>query len=270
MFTSIPTPTISVVEIGPLTIHFYALCIITGVALAIWLGNRLFIERFPQGKGVVGDVAIAAVPAGVLGGRLYHVATTPENFFGKGGHPEDILKIWQGGLGIWGAITLGGVAAFLSYRSLASHRDLPKFRHFADALAPGIVFAQAIGRWGNWFNAELFGKPTSLPWGLEIPQWARPDGYEHFATFHPTFLYESLWCALVGFLLLRLRKNVAPGQLFATYVATYCLGRAFFEYLRIDTAHHILGLRLNIFVAAIVGVLSMVAFQRFSKSNGRV
>jgi prolipoprotein diacylglyceryl transferase len=270
MFASIPTPTISVVEIGPLTIHFYALCIIAGVTIAIWLGNRLFLQSFPSAKGVVGDVAIAAVPAGVLGGRLYHVITTPENFFGSSGHPANILKIWEGGLGIWGAITLGGVAAFIAYRAIAQRQELPRFRYFADALAPGIIFAQAIGRWGNWFNAELFGKPTDLPWGLAIPQWARPDGYQDFATFHPTFLYESLWCAAVGLTLLRLRKKVAPGQLFAIYVALYCLGRVFFEYLRIDSAHHILGLRINIFVAVIVGTLSMAAFQRLASGKGRV
>jgi prolipoprotein diacylglyceryl transferase len=266
MIQSIPTPSISVVEIGPFTIHFYALCIIVGVAVAIWLSNKRFLTSFPDSRGVVGDIAIIAVPAGVLGGRLYHVATTPERFFGKNGHPEDILKIWQGGLGIWGAIALGGFAAFLGYLYLGRTRVLPQFRYFADAVAPGIIFAQAIGRWGNWFNGELFGRPTTLPWALEVPRWARPAGYSEFATFHPTFLYESLWCLLVGFLLLRLGTQLKGGQIFALYVAAYCLGRLACEMLRIDTAHHIAGIRINVLVSIAVGLISLALFRRFSRN----
>jgi prolipoprotein diacylglyceryl transferase len=267
MHRSIPTPSISVLELGPFTVHAYALCIITGVAVAIWLSNRRFTSAFPEARGVVGDVAIVAVPAGVLGGRLYHVITTPERFFGKNGHPENILKIWQGGLGIWGAIALGALGAFLSYQSIARRKELPAFRHFADAVAPGIVFAQAIGRWGNWFNAELFGGPTSVPWALEIPRWARPSGYQEFATFHPTFLYESLWCAAVGALLLLLGRKLAAGQIFALYVASYCLGRLGFEFLRIDDAHHIAGIRINVFVALLIGGAALAAFRGFSRST---
>ena len=267
MNRSIPTPSTSVLELGPLTIHFYALCIIAGVAVAIWLSNRRFTTAFPEARGVVGDVAIVAVPAGVLGGRLYHVVTTPERFFGKNGHPENILKIWQGGLGIWGAIALGALGAFLSYQSIARRKELPTFRHFADAVAPGIVFAQAFGRWGNWFNAELFGRPTSVPWALEIPRWARPSGYQDFATFHPTFLYESLWCAAVGVLLLLLGRKLAAGQIFALYVASYCIGRLGFEFLRIDDAHHIAGIRINVFVALLIGGVALAAFRGFSRST---
>lgn len=267
MLRSIPTPSISVVELGPLTIHLYALCIITGVAIAIWLSAQRFTAAFPHTRGVVGDIAIIAVPSGVLGGRLYHVATTPERFFGESGHPEDILKIWEGGLGIWGAITLGGVGAFLGYLYLARTRELPQFRYFADAVAPGIIFAQAIGRWGNWFNAELFGGPTDLPWALEIPRWARPSGYQDFSTFHPTFLYESLWCALLGFILIRIGKKLRPGQTFSLYVAGYCLGRLAFESLRIDSAHLIAGVRINIFVSLGVGAISLLLFQRFSRNS---
>mgnify|MGYP000264060490 FL=1 len=267
MQTSIPTPSISVVEIGPFTVHFYALCIITGVALAIWLSNKRFVAAFPNTRGVVGDVAIVAVPSGVIGGRLYHVITTPEKFFGSNGHPADIIKIWQGGLGIWGAITLGGVGAFLAYRVMAKSRELPQFRYFADAVAPGIIFAQAIGRWGNWFNAELFGRPTSLPWGLEIPRWARPAGFADYTTFHPTFLYESLWCALIGLLLLKYGSRLAPGATFPLYIASYCLGRLVFELIRIDEAHHIFGIRLNVFVSVVVGVASLALFRRFSRAS---
>lgn len=264
---SIPTPTISVLELGPFSVHLYALCIMSGVAVAIWLGSRRFVAAFPDARGVVGDVAIAAVPAGVLGGRLYHVITTPERFFGSTGHPEDILKIWEGGLGIWGAISLGALGAFAAFRYLARTRTLPPFRYFADAIAPGIIFAQAIGRWGNWFNAELFGRPTNLPWALEIPSWARPLGFENFETFHPTFLYESLWCAVVGFLLLRYGKRLYGGQTFALYVALYCLGRLGFELLRIDEAHHLAGIRVNVLVSISVGLISLALFRGFSRQS---
>lgn len=267
MNRSIPTPTISVVEIGPFSVHAYALCIITGVALAIWLGNKRFLAAYPDARGVVSDVAVIAVPAGVLGGRLYHVITTPERFFGAQGHPEDILKIWEGGLGIWGAITLGGVGAFLAYTVLARKRELPQFRYFADAVAPGILFAQSLGRWGNWFNAELFGRPTDLPWALEIPRWARPFGFAEYETFHPTFLYESLWCAALGFLLLRIGGRFNGGQIFTLYISAYCLGRLGFELLRIDEANLIAGIRVNVLVSIVVGATSLVLFRRFSSSS---
>lgn len=261
---SIPTPTISVVEIGPFSVHMYALCIMTGVALAIWLGNKRFVAAYPEARGIVSDVAIVAVPAGVLGGRLYHVATTPERFFGVNGRPGDILKIWQGGLGIWGAISLGAIGAFIAYTYLARTRDLPQFRFFLDAIAPGIIFAQAIGRWGNWFNAELFGRPTDLPWALEIPRWARPEGFKEFLTFHPTFLYESLWCLFIGILLLRCGGKLKGGQTFALYIAAYCVGRLAFELIRIDEAHLILGVRINAFVAIAVGLSALAALRSFS------
>ena len=265
---SIPTPDISVVEIGPFAVHIYALCIISGVAIAIWLGNRRFVAAYPQALGIVSDVAIVAVPAGVLGGRLYHVITTPERFFGADGRPEDILKIWQGGLGIWGAISLGAIGAYVAYRYLARSRDLPQFRYFADAIAPGIIFAQAIGRWGNWFNAELFGRPPALPWALEIPRWARPEGFKEFLTFHPTFLYESLWCLFVGVLLLHFGGRLKGGQTFALYIAAYCLGRLAFELIRIDEANLIFGVRVNVFVSIAVGASALVAFRKFS-TNAR-
>lgn len=265
MKSSIPTPSFSVLELGPFAVHAYALCIITGVAIAIWLGNKRFVSAFPDARGVVSDVAVVAVPAGVLGGRLYHVITTPENFFGESGNPGNILKIWQGGLGIWGAISLGGVGAFLTYLFLARSRNLPQFRYFADAIAPGILFAQAIGRWGNWFNAELFGRPTDLPWALEIPRWARPTGYSEYLTFHPTFLYESIWCLLVALLLLRLGNRLHGGQTFALYVALYCLGRLTFESIRIDPAQLVGGVRINLLVSIAVGLSAIVIFRRFSR-----
>ena len=262
MRLSIPTPTTSAVAIGPLTIHFYALCIITGVAIALWLGNKRFISAYSNATGVVSDVAIFAVPAGVIGGRLYHVATTPEKYFGSDGNFTDVFRIWNGGLGIWGAIALGTFAAYLYYRKIAERRDLPPFAAFADALAPGILIAQAIGRWGNWFNGELFGRPLSAAWALEIPQNLRPVGFEQNSTFHPTFLYESLWCLGLATLLLCLRRKLPIGSLFVLYITMYSAGRFFIEGLRIDEAHTIVGLRLNQYVALIVTFCGAVLFTR--------
>lgn len=235
------------------------------MAIAIWLSNKRFVAQFPQTRTVVGDVAILAVPAGVVGGRLYHVLTSPDQYFGHGGSPLDALKIWNGGLGIWGAISLGAVGAWVSYKRIGERVELPKFRYFADAVAPGILFAQALGRWGNWFNAELFGGPTSLPWGLEIPRYARPIQYRDSLLFHPTFLYESLWCIAIAILLIKIGHRLRAGQTFALYVALYCLGRLFFEYLRVDPAHLIFGLRLNILVSLILGIGALATFLRISR-----
>ena len=174
MLSSIPTPNNSAIGIGPLTIHFYALCIIIGVAAAIWIGNRRF-RRFANNSeasmGVVADVAIYAVPAGIIGGRIYHVITSPAQYFGANGSPLDALKIYEGGLGIWGAISLGALVAWVAYRKRSQSSQLPSFRFFLDALAPGILIAQAIGRVGNWFNGELFGKPFSGPWVDSLFTW---------------------------------------------------------------------------------------------------
>lgn len=265
MQLSIPTPTRSAVEIGPLTIHFYALCIIAGVSVAIWLGNKRFLSRFPSGHGVVGDVAIFAVPAGVIGGRLYHVITTPEMYFGSSGNLSAIFRIWNGGLGIWGAISLGSAAAYFVYRNLAKRRSLPPFLIFADALAPGLLIAQAIGRWGNWFNGELFGRPLSAPWAVEIPRSLRPAHYLEFATFHPTFLYESLWCAFTAVVLLNLSTKHSNGAIFALYISFYSSGRFFIEGLRVDPAHTLGGVRLNQYVALIMCAAGALAFTRISR-----
>ena len=180
-------------ELGPFTIHFYALCIIAGIVIAVWLGDKRFKAHGDNLENVVADVAIWAVPFGIIGGRLYHVISSPNNYFGKNGEPIDAFKIWQGGLGIWGAISVGAIAAYFAYKKAQKKKDLPSFGYFLDALAPGILLAQAIGRLGNWFNGELFGRPTDLPWALEIPQSLRPDGYTTFETFHPAFLYELIW-----------------------------------------------------------------------------
>ena len=227
----------------------YALCIILGVVIAIFVGNRRFVNGGGK-SGVVGDIAIVAVPAGVIGGRLYHVITSPDQYFGKNGDPVVALYIWRGGMGIWGAIALGFAGAFIAYRRLNS--EIP-FSKFADALAPGLLLAQSIGRWGNWFNKELFGRPFDGPWRLQIPAEYRPSGYETTQYFHPVFLYESIWCLLIAIFLMRAKSitRLRAGSTFALYVALYSIGRALIEMIRIDDAHHFFGLRLNIWTSLI-------------------
>ncbi len=252
LLASIPSPSQGVWNLGPLPIRAYALAILLGIVVAIYVGNRRWIARGGQ-PGIVADVAIWAVPFGIVGGRLYHVITDNQIYFGENGKGlVAAFRIWDGGLGIWGAVILGGVGAWIGVR----RRGLP-LPPFADAIAPGIVLAQAIGRWGNWFNQELFGAPTDLPWGLEIDPANRPEGYEQFATFHPTFLYESLWCVGVAVVLVWAdrRWRMGHGRVFALYVSLYSLGRIFWESLRIDEAHHFFGLRLNVFTAllAVIG-----------------
>ncbi len=249
----IPSPSLSSFSVGPLTIHFYALCIITGIAAAIWIGRRRY-ANLGGNPDDVSEVAIWAVPFGIIGGRIYHVITSPAQYFGENGNPIDALRIWEGGLGIWGAISLGAVGAYLYFRT---HKTSLNFRQLLDSLAPGVVLAQAIGRIGNYFNQEVFGKPTELPWGLEIDPVNRPDGFESYATFHPTFLYELLWCLVVAVLLIKLPgflKKITSnqGDVFTLYILGYTLGRVWIEGLRIDEANLILGLRLNIWVSLIV------------------
>ncbi len=245
----------------------YALCIILGAGFAIWIGNKRFLALFPSGKNVVGDVAIFAIPAGVIGGRLYHVLTTPEKYFGSASSFLEIPKIWKGGLGIWGAISVGAVVAFLAYSKISRERDLPPFAHFADAVAPGLLIAQAIGRFGNWFNAELYGRPLDAPWALEIPRYARPEKYIDFSTFHPTFLYESLWCVFAAALLIWLGTKFSAGSIFALYIILYSAGRFFIEGIRIDQAHSIAGLRINQYLAALLFIGAGGYFLKKSRSK---
>ena len=264
----IPSPSLSSFSVGPLTIHFYALCIITGIAAAIWIGRKRY-ANLGGNPDDVSEVAIWAVPFGIIGGRIYHVITSPAQYFGANGNPVDALKIWKGGLGIWGAISLGAVGAYLYFRT---HKTTLNFRQLLDSLAPGVVVAQAIGRIGNYFNQEVFGKPTELPWGLEIDPVNRPDGFESYATFHPTFLYELLWCLVVAVLLIKLPgflKQITSkqGDIFALYILGYTLGRVWIESLRIDEANLILGLRLNVWVSLIV-LLTASAYLIASKRRG--
>ncbi|WP_282072162.1 prolipoprotein diacylglyceryl transferase [Janibacter hoylei] len=262
---ALPSPTVGVIELGPLTLHAYALCILAGIAAAIWIGDRRMRDRGGE-PGLVLDVAMWAVPFGIVGGRLYHVITTPQPYFGDGGHPVDALKIWQGGLGIWGAIALGALGAWLGLR-----KEGVGFLTFADAVAPGVLVAQAIGRWGNWFNNEIHGEETDLPWALEIHRWDSSAGRAVvdaagepvvLGTFHPTFLYESLFLLALAILLLVVdrRRRLAPGQVLGLYVAGYPVGRIIIEMMRTDAANTILGLRVNIWTSIVVFVLGVVIY----------
>jgi prolipoprotein diacylglyceryl transferase len=256
LVASIPSPSQGVWHLGPLPIRGYALSIILGIALAIWLAQRRWDARGGR-PGAVGDVAIWAVPFGLVGGRLYHVITSPDAYFGEGGHPLDAFAVWKGGLGIWGAIALGAVGAWIACRRLGI--PLPAV---ADAMAPGIVLAQAVGRWGNWFNQELYGKATDLPWGLEIDAAHRPAATIEQATYHPTFLYESLWdLGVAGLVIWADRRfRLGHGRAFALYVAAYTAGRGWIEYLRVDPAEHVLGLRLNVWVSIVVFAVAVIGF----------
>ncbi|WP_067176999.1 prolipoprotein diacylglyceryl transferase [Microtetraspora niveoalba] len=254
---SIPSPSQGVWNLGPLPIRAYALCIVLGVIVAVWIGERRWRAR-GGAPGAITDLAVWAVPFGLVGGRLYHVITDWQLYFGSEApnRPIDTLFIWKGGLGIWGAIALGGLGVWIGCR-----RRGISFSAVADTLAPAIAVAQAIGRWGNYFNQELFGGPTTLPWGLEIEP-GRPGTVPGFDTYHPTFLYESLWnLALAGVLVLLGRRfALRHGRLFALYVAGYTLGRFWIEGLRVDPAHHILGLRLNQWTALVIFLLALAYF----------
>ncbi|MDA0636277.1 prolipoprotein diacylglyceryl transferase [Nonomuraea sp. MCN248] len=257
---SIPSPSDGVWYLGFIPIRAYALCIVLGVVVAVWLGERRWRARGGE-KGTIIDIAVPAVIFGLIGGRLYHVITDWQLYFsGQEKEPIQALFIWEGGLGIWGAIALGGVGVWWACR----RRGL-SLGAVADTVAPGIAFAQAIGRWGNWFNQELYGSPTTLPWGLEIDL---EHGGEPGVLYHPTFLYESLWNVALGFALIYAGKRFSlhHGRLFALYVAGYTLGRFWIEGLRIDPvggigyAVEFLGLRINQFTAIALFVGALVYF----------
>jgi prolipoprotein diacylglyceryl transferase len=246
---SIPSPSSG--NLGPF--HMYGLLLAVAVLVAIYVGERRWRNRgYPPGG--VYDIAFWVVVWGVIGARVYHVITDYQRFDDD---PLRAFQIWEGGLSIWGAVGAGFIAVIVLTR-----RHHTNTLVVADCLAVGIVLAQAIGRWGNWFNQELFGKPTTLPWGLEISLANRPAGYERFATFHPTFLYESITClAIAGLLLLAERRlRLREGQTFALYVALYTFARFWFENLRIDDAHEIGPLRVNAWVSVVVFAAAVVWF----------
>jgi prolipoprotein diacylglyceryl transferase len=251
---SIPSPSTNIWYIGAFPLRAYALCIIAGIIVALVIATRRW-----RARGGTADsmelMVVVGVPFGIVGARLYHVITDYQLYFGPGRQPLDALKIWQGGLGVWGAIALGVLGGYL----VARRRKIA-FPAVLDAIAPAILVAQAIGRLGNWFNQELFGRPTTLPWGLEIASEYRPAGYAQFATFHPTFLYEVLWNLAAAVLLVWLdrRFRLGHGKVFALYVMLYCAGRFWIEALRIDTVNEIGGFRLNNYTALIGFVVALV------------
>lgn len=271
---TIPSPDRGVWELGPIPIRAYALCIIAGIILAIWWGERRWIARGGT-AGTVIDIAVFAVPFGLVGGRLYHVATDWHRYFGEGKNPLDALRIWDGGLGIWGAIALGAVGAWIGCR--VKGVPLPAY---ADAIAPGIVVAQAIGRVGNYFNQELYGGPTDLPWGLEIyrriNEFGEQDNLNGVAashipleTVHPTFLYELIWNLLVAGLVVWVDRKfrLGHGRAFAVYVMGYTVGRTWIELMRTDDATHVFGVRINVWVSILVFLGAAVYFW-LAKSRG--
>ena len=255
---SIPSPSSGVWHLGPVPIRGYALAIILGIVASIWIGERRWQARGGR-PGEVQDLAVWAVPFGLVGGRLYHVATDHERYFGAAGDPWQILYVWRGGLGVWGSIAFGAVGAII-----AARRRGMRIGPMVDALAPGLLVAQAIGRWGNWFNQELFGKPTDLPWALEIDPEHRPPGYETDATFHPTFLYECIWnLGMFGLLIaLDRRFKFGHGRMLALYVMAYTLGRGWIEMLRIDTVelNDVHGLRFNVWTSIVLFAVAAIYF----------
>ncbi|AIC47565.1 prolipoprotein diacylglyceryl transferase [Rhodoluna lacicola] len=249
---SIPSPPISFFMVGPFKIHFYALCILTGMILAIWLADRRLVSRGAT-SGLALDIALWTIPIAVVGARIFHVLTHSGDYFYPGADLTAVLRIWEGGIAIYGGLIGGAIGAWIG-----SNRAGIKFWSFADAVAPGILLAQAIGRWGNYFNQELFGFETTLPWGLEIDpdNPAFPPGLPADTLFHPTFLYESIWSLIGVAILLSLDKrlNLRWGTMFGAYLIYYSLGRLITENLRIDPSDIILGLRTNVW-SAILGVL---------------
>jgi prolipoprotein diacylglyceryl transferase len=261
----IPSPSEGVIHLGSVPIRAYALCIILGVVVAVIVGDRRFRSRGGR-AGAIADVATWAVPFGLVGSRIYHLATNPELYWGKHGQGTvAALELWHGGLGIWGGIAFGALGAWIACR-----RHQLSYAMVADAVAPGIVLAQAIGRWGNWFNQELYGRPSGLPWALHIDPAHRPTDaagnfiakYVNVAYYQPTFLYESLWdigVALVVIFADR-RWHFTKGRAFALYVALYTAGRGWIEALRIDDAHKFFGLRLNDWTSVLLFVGAVAYF----------
>jgi prolipoprotein diacylglyceryl transferase len=250
----IPSPSESVWHLGPIPIRAYALCLIAGIVAACWIAEARMRSRGAP-KWAVLDIAVWAVPFGIVGARLYHVFTSPDAYFGPDGDPWKALAVWEGGLGIPGAVLLGAVGVWLGCRQL----KLP-FAMVADAVVPGIPVGQAIGRLGNWFNQELYGKPLDAWWAVAIDEGHRVAGYSEYATFHPTFLYELLWnLGVAAVLILADRKwKFGAGRAVALYVVLYWTGRFWIEGLRIDPAEGALGLRLNQWVSIVVVAAAIV------------
>jgi prolipoprotein diacylglyceryl transferase len=257
LVASIPSPPQGVWHLGPFPVRAYAFAILVGIVVAVFMTQRRWKERGGDPDQVI-EIAFWAVPFGILGGRIYHVLTSPDAYFGQGGDPWKALAIWEGGLGIWGAVALGAVGAWIGCR-----RQGVRLAPFADALAPGLLVAQAIGRLGNWFNQELFGSPTTLVWGLRVDDSvALAAGHPAGTLFHPTFLYEIVWNLAGAALLIWAdrRFKLGYGRVFLLYIVVYTSGRLWIEMLRIDPAHAFLGVRINVWTSILLGVGALVAF----------
>jgi prolipoprotein diacylglyceryl transferase len=259
----LPSPSSNGIQLGPLLLHAYGLCYVVGIVLAVMIAGRRWAARGGD-PALAQEIAVWGVPAGLIGGRLYFLATSwsevPDHWWGP-------LAIWKGGLGIWGGIACGVLGGIYGLHRRGA--DIPAFM---DAAAPGLLVAQAVGRIGNWFNQELFGGPTTLPWGLKIDPAHRPAGYAQYATFHPTFLYELLWnlALAAALVVLGRRRTIRPPGLFALYVAGYSLARVGEELLRTDPSKHVLGMRLNFWVALVLflgGLAWFVWIQRGGRSG---
>jgi len=249
----IPSPSENGFHLGPLFIHYYGLMYVIGITLAVIITRRR-VQAAGGDPALVADVATWAVPAGIIGGRIYFDLTTPHDiphvWYG-------VFAVWTGGLGIWGGVLAGALVG--AWRVRRRGESVPLV---ADAIAPALLVAQAVGRIGNYFNQELFGKPTTLPWGLEIAPHFRPQGYAAYRTFQPTFLYELIWDLALAALLVWLghHRRIKPPGLFALYVAGYSAFRLIEESLRIDSSEHFLGLRLNFYVAAVLTIAGLTWF----------
>src|SRR5438046_4490237 len=253
ILASIPSPHTGTIDLGPVTVHMYGLMLLLAIAGCIWLTGVRWVRRGGDWDLVL-RVAVWGVAFGIVGARAYHDITS----WNEVSSPKwkGIFAVWQGGLGVWGGILLGCIAG-----GIVVWRSGARVRAFADAVAPGLLLAQGIGRWGNWFNQELYGKPTNLPWGLKIDE-AHRGAYIQYTTFHPTFLYEFIWdiVGVVVLLLVDRAFRIRRPALFALYVSWYCFGRFFEELLRIDPAHEYFGLRLNAYVSIVGFVLSTAFF----------
>ncbi len=249
----IPSPSKGILHLGPVPLHAYGLCLALGVLVAATVAERRWEARGGK-KGTIGEIGLIVVVSGVVGARVYHLFT---GYDWHTGGLAGTVKIWQGGLSIWGAVAGGAIAVVI----VAHRRGLPTLK-LLDAIAPGVVLAQAIGRWGNYFNQELFGRPTRWPWGLEIDVAHRPAQYLAYRTFQPTFLYESLWClALFGLLVWAERRfRFGEGRTFALYVALYTFGRFFFELMRSDPATRVFGVRFNALLSAVLCITATAWF----------
>jgi prolipoprotein diacylglyceryl transferase len=263
MAMHIPSPSVNGFHLGPAFIHYYGLMYVIGITLAILITQRRW-KAVGGDPGLVGDVALWAVPAGIIGGRIYFDITTPKYI---PHHWYGIFAVWDGGLGIWGGIAAGAAVGVWRVRKHGANGAL-----FADCVAPALLVAQAVGRIGNYFNKELFGGPTSLPWGLYIPPSYRPAGYLGYTTFQPTFLYELIFDLALAATLVWLghHRGIKPPGLFALYVTGYSAFRIFEESLRVDPSEHFLGLRLNMYVAIILTVAGALWFWRTQRRDQAV